>query len=224
VDIIKKCFGEFLNKTDHNRLESIRTENNTTFCVTISSQIIVNLFVNQLLDESRKKLNCIIRDFDIKGVNANKEFHALKEKISVENVKELISYSSAFSKRDIKFKKFLKSRIISSYVAQKMDGKADYLIRQLFKCFLANPQQLPDNTILRIYRNLGQKRKFINDDEPFIKNVGLARDQLKTDHLKRTNKKFHAALLRTIADYIAGMTDQYALKIFHELYESGFSF
>jgi dGTP triphosphohydrolase len=50
---------------------------------------------------------------------------------------------------DERFKDYLSSHILQSELAQSMDGKAAYSIRQLIKAYLTNPQQLPDAAIVR---------------------------------------------------------------------------
>ena len=44
------------------------------------------------------------------------------------------------------------------------------------------------------------------------------RANLKKDHYKKCDSKYKDCLLRTICDYISGMTDNYALEQFRLLY------
>jgi dGTPase len=107
-----------------------------------------------------------------------------------------------------------------------MDGKANYIIKKLFKAFISNPQQLPDKTIESFYKNYDGNYldKTINRDKemglyfsPAL--IGDLRGKLKGDHFKNCNdNRYKCALLRTICDYVSGMTDNYALNQYELLY------
>lgn len=56
---------------------------------------------------------------------------------------------------------------------------------------------------------------FIHDSELIPKVVGNLRNLLITD---QTDNNFKPFLMRTICDYISGMTDSYAINEFHNLY------
>lgn len=64
-----------------------------------------------------------------------------------------------FSKCDKKFQEYLTGIILKSELAQSMDGKSDFIIRQLFKAYLSNPQQLPDNTIVKAYERIWESKE-----------------------------------------------------------------
>ena len=125
---------------------------------------------------------------------------------------------------DDKLHGFLKERMLSSNLAQVMDGRADFLIRRLFKAFISNPQQLPDNTIrtmMRSYRDYRQSKdykirsysKVEYEDVP----IGELRKHLSS--LQTIGKySFRAIMLRTICDYISGMTDRKAISEYQNLY------
>jgi len=58
----------------------------------------------------------------------------------------------AFEDMDVNLKKILMSVIINSGDVQRLDGKAGYIIRDIAKAYLTNPQQLPDNPIVEAFR------------------------------------------------------------------------
>lgn len=216
IDFIRDNFSRYLSATETEELVSFERESNKSILVMGLSRLIVNLLVSELLKSSQENL---LKFSSAYSINNTAKFELLKPEIGNAVRENLVSYSPEFQPIENTFQQFLMNRIISSYTAQKMDGKADYIIRQLFKCFVSNPQQLPDSTILRIYKNLGE-----DIDTPF-KNKSVAtvigdfRQRLKGDHSNTSNTEFNVALLRTVADYIAGMTDKYALQLFQELYE-----
>ena len=105
-----------------------------------------------------------------------------------------------------------------------MDGRASYIIRQLVKAYLTNPQQLPDKTIISIVENFDNNNKkndntetTADEDEKYSSKASKARIKLST-LLKESEAPVSSLLLRRICDYIAGMTDQYALSCFEKLY------
>lgn len=122
-----------------------------------------------------------------------------------------------------------------------MDGKSDFILRQLAKAYITNPQQLPDRTILILINNLKKminqgpkkeiyltnllKMEVISDEEKdgYLEkestDVGIER--IKFNNLHKSNLPIYKiSLLRTICDFISGMTDQFAISQFEDLYES----
>ena len=109
-----------------------------------------------------------------------------------------------------------------------MDGIGEYIIRELFKAYIVNPQQLPDKSIIYVFNNYyklkyscGCKANLENDgylNRNGNYDVGAMRIELKKLHFSHNNNKYKVALVRTICDYIAGMTDKYAMEKQRELY------
>jgi len=125
---------------------------------------------------------------------------------------------------DEQLHRFLKERMLSSHIAQVMDGRADFLIRRLFKAYISNPQQLPDNTIrimMKTYRDYRQSKGYgnvaysnVDFDEIPIGEIRKHLAKLQT----RGRFSFRAIMLRTICDYISGMTDRRAISEYQNLY------
>lgn len=102
-----------------------------------------------------------------------------------------------------------------------MDGKANFIIRQLIKAYVTNPQQLHDKTIFNLYRNYLRTNDWdYYKGKSFRYVVGELRNKLNNDYFNKSEKKFNMVLLRTICDYIAGMTDNYAIEQYSLLYGS----
>ncbi len=117
-----------------------------------------------------------------------------------------------FIQRDKEFKKFLSSRVIFSETAQIMDEKADYLIKQLFISYVRNPKLLPDNTIRLIIEDYSGNKVEVDFDCRNKLNALLFQNNEKRD------PKFIRLINRKVCDYIAGMTDQYALDQYSKLF------
>ena len=106
---------------------------------------------------------------------------------------QLLQYDSAFHD-------FLKKRVLSSYQAQAMDGKAKYIVRKLYEAFTNNPDQLPDTSLFS-YAQL----------------QGLGHTISRAEILEHKDDNVEL-MHRCIADYIGGMTDQFAYDEFDRLY------
>ena len=102
-----------------------------------------------------------------------------------------------------------------------MDGKSSYVIRQLIKAYLTNPQQLSDGTIILIIQDWDECNSVTEktNQEEYMTETSKARERLKM-LINQDDPNIGRILLRRICDHIAGMTDQYALSSFERLYGS----
>ncbi len=218
VNTLRKVFKEILNKDELNSLKIIEKETTKHYYITLISRFVVNFYVSRLIETCKTMLGSIRDEYNISSDNC---FHKNKSNIldKYKSPFDIITYDKKFLAQEHIFHKYIKDRIINSGIAQRMDGKSNYIIVQLVKAYISNPQQLPDATIISIYRNADQ---FMIDDEskkyPYAEIVAKKRNELIEDYQNDNNSEFKAALLRTICDYIAGMTDQYALDQFELLY------
>jgi len=210
-------FNDILTKSEQKQLAEIKKESVKTYYLSLLSKFVVNLFVTRLLNNTKNNLR---RLRDKYGLSSENSFNNNKSIIiNSDTIEKIVSYDDLFAAQEKLFHRYIKDRIINSGAAQRMDGKSNYIILQLVKAYLTNPQQLPDSTILSIYRNyedfdLDKCLKKL----PLSEIVANKRNDLQNDYFSHENDKFKIALLRTICDYIAGMTDQYALDQFEILY------
>jgi len=201
--------------------ENIKTE----YYLPILSRLIVDFLAMNLINNTKENFEMLMDEYNIKS---NKDFYENKLEIynKEKDIFRTVDYNENFGKQEKKFKEYLKNRILNSFKAQSMDGKANYIIKRLFKAYLSNPQQLPDKTIKSFYRNYNENylNRAINKDKkmdlyfsPAL--VGDLRVKLKRDNFKNCNdNRYRCALLRTICDYVSGMTDNYALNRYELLY------
>ena len=82
-----------------------------------------------------------------------------------------------------------------------MDARAAVVIPELFKAYLRNPRLLPDYLLDRFCAQEGMAS---------LRRLSSAEIEQWTVKLRGNNR-----YLRCICDYIAGMTDAFALKEFH---------
>jgi len=104
-------------------------------------------------------------------------------------------------------RRFVYDNIINCYNVSRMDGKAVFLLRKLFKAYLNRPLQLPDYVLIGFARR--EKVRFMRD---------LPLTKMEEEAVRyQTNPAFH----RTVCDFIAGMTDKFAFEEYEKLYIPG---
>ena len=118
---------------------------------------------NKIYKDNDFKRDAIIRDLieyficDVTRASFNNiKNHAL-EAINHDGdrkifTKKLINYSTFGKKLDDKIKTYIKNRIVNSNEVNKFDGKANYVIKRLFKAYYSNPRQMSDSSLKRLSR------------------------------------------------------------------------
>ncbi|KRU36860.1 deoxyguanosinetriphosphate triphosphohydrolase family protein [Clostridium sporogenes] len=247
-ELIKKFeefFEEFLNEKYKTIINNIKKENKKIYYMPMLSKLIVGFLNEKLIEDIKENLKELQDEYDIK---TSENFDKFKSQIYDNGCyKKIVCYSKKFKQADKYFKDYLKNRILNSYKAQSMDGKGDYIIRQTFKAYITNPQQLPDKTILALYETMLKEgiveKSLLQEDEHetlignlrnelnknhFNQKFKIEKDEMTNEEKKRYNKensekykKYKKCLLRVICDYISGMTDNYAMDQYRILYGSG---
>ena len=228
IEKFKECFSEIKlykeGKEYKNMVNQLDNNTDGEYYLPILSRLIVDFLAMNLINNTKENFERLIDDYNIKS---NEDFYDNKLEIynKEKDIFRIVDYNENFGKQEKKFKEYLKNRILSSFKAQSMDGKANYIIKKLFKAFISNPQQLPDKTIESFYKNynknltrtISEKKKEKIFSLPHL--YGDLRERLKKDHFKNcNNNRYKCALLRTICDYVSGMTDNYALNQYELLY------
>ena len=213
---INECYGIYFkeDKKEKEKFEKIKHEKDSDLKRTMLGSFIVNLITKNVIYDLKEKLESYPDKYVI---HSSEEFESRKLNDSfIKDLKRDIDFNEDFKMQDKKFQKYIWNRILHSHTAQCMDGKGNFIIRELYKAYLTNPQQLPDKTIQILFKNLKDEDICINSEG---QRVGELRDELDKLHSK-INKKYMAVLMRTICDYISGMTDKFALELYSSLYES----
>jgi len=94
----------------------------------------------------------------------------------------LISFSPEMREQQTELKRFLRANLYQHYRVNRMTAKAQRIIKELFGVFLADIRLMPDEFQARALQDLGGQEASQMDKA------------------------------RAVADYIAGMTDRYAIK------------
>lgn len=180
------------------------------------SSLIVNLLVSTIIDDSRQNILNFQNKYNICEENAE-DF--LTHEMPLEEIKDIISYSEPFSEKESVFAKEIQNRVLQSYEIQVADSRGAYVVKKLFQAFYTTPQQLPDNSIISYLLRAGIIRTM--DEVNLIrkeKGIGYIRKMFGDSYNASNNEKNDILLMRVICDYIAGMTDNYALDLYRKLY------
>lgn len=189
--------GEF-GKAEKACLERLQNEIDTLADPVFNSlfaRLVVNLYVTSAISQTKESMKLLGQRY---GISRQDDFRNNKNNIPAQDYKVCVALKPALQLLDNQFQDYLKSHVLSSYQAQAMDGKAEYIVRKLYKAFCDNPTQLPDTALCSYAGFAG---------------LPLSRyDALQ--HLEDHKNILH----RCIADYIGGMTDQFAYDEFDRLY------
>ena len=108
--------------------------------------------------------------------------------------------------------------VINNYMVDRMNGKSNFVLRQIIKAYLTNPKQLP-NHVLELYADVCS----VPTLKEKIRQIGLTPANIR--YLSKKDFEKHKtsiirdrAFLRLMSDYIASMTDLYALQEYQKLY------
>lgn len=193
------------------------------------SRFVYNFYVNIVIFNCTRKIRSFINQHSIEKDKDSwavtyKEICEKGEEYFDDKVLKVISFTDDLLEADNMLKKYLKNRITNSLTIQRMNGHGSYIVRKLFKAYLNNPRQLPDKTIYTLYRACHDNdvrtsviinRKMKEESAEVTKAVGKMRNAINID---RHQEEFRPILMRVICDYIAGMTDAYAIREYNLLY------
>lgn len=218
-EVIELLFPFSDGGTSHN-FKRMDADRNTIYFSTSMSRFIVNMLVTELIEASSYNMESFIKSNGIdKDITI---FEQIFPKLDVLTAEKVINFRDSFVPVHQYLEEYLKNRILNSFEVQRMDGKGRFIIRKLFKAYLANPQQLRDKTIISLYEqyssNVPKGLNFTNNDNR-ARSIGVLRNFLDTNRASySTDDHFKTYLLRTICDYISGMTDAFAIQEYHRLY------
>lgn len=108
--------------------------------------------------------------------------------------------------------------VINNYKIDRMNGKSSFVLRQIIKAYLTNPKQLPDH-VLELYTDVcsvSTLKEPIKHIYSTPKNIRYLKKQIFEENRKYIVRD--KAFLRVMSDYIASMTDLYALRQYQKLY------
>lgn len=140
-------------------------------------------------------------------------------------VDERLVYFSKEGEFILKYlEKLIRKKVVNSLDVSRFDTKSGKIIQKLFEAYYDNIMILPDSTLKRMYLNI---RKFSENVIDFRNgNTDLVREEIEKicrADLTKLDKEYIAKrkiIARCIADYIASMTDNYAMSEYKKLFEA----
>ena len=178
------------------------------------SKIVVNTLVTTLVNASKANLAHLL---GVSRGNVNEIFNLdIAKDDQVKNAIGYDTYGSEKHKTIVKaFQKRMSTVVLYTYDVQRSDSKGKYIIKNLFEAYYTNPQQL-SNSAIRNFRKATKKFK----TEDYV-NIGEMRSEFENyirDYRTHDRVEDDLLLMRTICDYIAGMTDSFAISEYEKLY------
>lgn len=162
--------------------------------------------------------------------------------IALDNDKTMVCFSSEVRGVNNYLEKVVKKKVICNSEVARADYNASMVIQKLFKMYYKNPRLLHSGTVHKIFiETLKHENKAVADSAIYLSDVdiGLANkeiEEITSSRLEeslileyladrdnaRTEKDIvvfekRRILIRAITDYIAGMTDGYALEEYEKL-------
>lgn len=213
---ILTIFNHYLTDSQKYILDRIPDGTNLNCVIHDLSVILIDIYRDNLIQEFLLKTANLCDKFNIKN---HQNFIDSKVDIFKAHKLDILTFSDEFSECDKKMKMFLKNRILNSHLAQSMDGKSSFILKQIIQSYITNPNQLPDATIITLFNKLGTFKDLIDNPLKTTKQIaGDLRTELSDLHFKKDNPIYKAKLIRTIVDFIAGMTDDFAMSQYRLLY------
>lgn len=202
-------------------------------------QAVPKYIVNWLTDSYIKRLKKLLADPtplsnpSILLVKEREEGEQLKVRYNPE-IARLMGFDGTTRLADKLLQYRLKNVILNSRSVKRMDGRGEFVIKRLFEAYITSPQQMSDSAIEAVFREyLKSQGNPLADARPLFDDPAQVRVTFEHCHTKESWDHFSAAqgqrvdvdrldfklaLLRSVADYVAGMTDSYAGKEYQKLY------
>lgn len=193
--------------------DKIVIDDTELFATQISSAI-VNYFINDIIATSSLKIS------KYKDENIDEFYgkHCLSQKIIdfSENGKIICNY----------LEKMLKNKVLNSTEVSVSDQNASVIIKSLFEAYYENPRLLHNGTKEKIYHDFLQIKNSTNLIKNIIDLVNGSSYAIEDEFeciKKHSDDEYmakHKILVRDICDYIAGMTDSYAIAEYNKICKS----
>ncbi|MFH2064734.1 MAG: dGTP triphosphohydrolase [Pseudomonadota bacterium] len=223
LEWVEELIKPYFSKEENRIFSSLNKSNSDSeYVIPKISKIIVGCLNRNLITNSASNLRSFYKAFSIQSKSDFMEIYpdldtdtVFDANIGKIQIKDIISYPPHLNIDEGILKKKLKNGILNSYQVQRMDGKAKFLIRQLSKAYLSNPQQLPDNMIKHLFLYCYPDKENI----PHLTNNDR-RSWLNEMYYSSRNNEVRKNLLRVICDYISSMTDDFAITEHARLYST----
>lgn len=177
---------------------------------------IITFFIEQLCAQSCSSIK------EYKEAPIKRSFFEEHKRVD----EQLIKFDDNTAKLCKYLEDVISKKVLASSEVACFDDKAGMIVRKLFKAYYDQPLLLPQTVLRRIYKET--IKKYDNAVNFTVSNVETVREELgktsnpfKLDSAEKQSEYFgkQKILVRTIVDYIAGMTDSYAVNEYNRIYK-----
>jgi dGTPase len=221
LDWINELIKPYFNKEENKIFKNLNSSTEKKYIRPKISKLIVGCLNRNLITNSKSNLDAFYKHYSI---NSKRDFSAIYPDLRLDGeftsqlgkiqIKDIISYPTGLKSDENILKEKLRNGILNSYQVQRMDGKAQFIIRQLAKAYLSNPQQLLDNTIEQLFLSCYPDKTVIPGTS-----INERREWLNAMYYS-ANIDIKKQLIRVICDYISSMTDDFAISEHARLYST----
>lgn len=176
----------------------------------------------------------IIRYFISDVINNSKEKIESSTKTSIDdlNKETFIDFSEKGKKVNKYMEKIVQKKVICNYEVARADYNAEVVVKTLFQKYYENPRLLHTGTLQKIFHDtlmhkntaVSNSAVCLNDCSVSLANAEIEEMALKplelpndTEVQKTIRLEKRKILIRNIVDFIAGMTDGYALQEYEKI-------
>lgn len=176
----------------------------------------------------------IIRYFISDVINNSKEKIEGSTKTSIDdlNKETFIDFSEKGKKVNKYMEKIVQKKVICNYEVARADYNAEVVVKTLFQKYYENPRLLHTGTLQKIFHDTLMHKNTaasnsavcLNDCSVSLANAEIEEMALKplelpndTEVQKTIRLEKRKILIRNIVDFIAGMTDGYALQEYEKI-------
>lgn len=176
----------------------------------------------------------IIRYFISDVINNSKEKIEGSTKTSIDdlNKETFIDFSEKGKKVNKYMEKIVQKKVICNYEVARADYNAEVVVKTLFQKYYENPRLLHTGTLQKIFHDtlmhkntaVSNSAVCLNDCSVSLANTEIEEMALKplelpndTEVQKTIRLEKRKILIRNIVDFIAGMTDGYALQEYEKI-------
>ncbi|ADL07288.1 dGTP triphosphohydrolase [Thermosediminibacter oceani] len=153
---------------------------------------LINLLMEDLISATEERIKkCILECGEVDPV---------KQPFST----KIVDFSADVAKQVENLQKLLRETVYASYEVSRGDIKARLYIQSIFKAYYDHPSRMPDY----VYRKYNDAKGASESEELKRSNLEKFKDKIKNDPI----------FVRTIVEHIAGMTDQYLLNEYRQLF------
>ena len=169
----------------------------------------------------------IIRFFivDVIGNSKEKMDNNTKGNIDFSNTETYIDFSENGKKVNQYMEKIVQKKVICNYEVARADYNAQVVVKTLFQKYYENPRLLHTGTLQKIFQDtlmhenkeVSNSAVCLNDCSVKIANAEIREMSLKPLASQTVRFEKRKILIRNIVDFIAGMTDGYALQEYEKI-------